>query len=128
MAYKERLNKTIAYEEEYKKQTGGRGKYAKIVFTIGPVDEVTEGTDEEQEKKEGLVFIDEVKGGNIPKEYIPAIKKGFEEAMKEGALAGYPLVSMKVVLRDGKYHDVDSDSLSFELCARSAFREAATNG
>lgn len=117
VAYKELLTKTVSHDEEYKKQTGGRGKYAKIIFTIGPV--------EEEEKGKGLIFIDEVKGGNIPREYIPAIKKGFEEAMKNGPLAGYPLPDAKVCLKDGKYHDVDSDSLSFELCARSAFREAA---
>ncbi|MEM7361887.1 MAG: elongation factor G [Bacteroidota bacterium] len=126
VAYKELLTNTIEHQEEYKKQTGGRGKYAKIIFTIGPVDDETSHEGEKDtENKEALVFVDEIKGGNIPKEYIPAIKKGFQEAMKEGPLARYPLVSMKVVLKDGKYHDVDSDSLSFELCARSAFREAA---
>ena len=101
--------------EVFKKQTGGRGKFADIVFTLEPADPgVT-----------GLQFIDQVKGGNIPREYIPAVEKGFKAAMENGVLAGYPVTGMKVTLKDGSYHAVDSDTLSFEICARQAFRKAA---
>ncbi len=118
VAYKEQLTKTTTnFTKEYKKQTGGRGKYAKIIFSLGPVSE--------EERGKGLIFVNEVKGGNIPKEYIPAIQKGFETAMKTGPLAGYPLPDAKITLHDGSYHDVDSDSLSFELAAKLGFREAA---
>ncbi|HON18305.1 MAG TPA: elongation factor G [Salinivirgaceae bacterium] len=113
--YKEALTKTIEHREVYKKQTGGRGKYADIYVKIGPADSgVT-----------GLQFVDEIKGGVIPREYIPSVEKGFREAMLNGPLAGYPLQSLKVVLFDGSFHPVDSDSLSFELCAKAAFRAAA---
>ncbi len=114
VAYKEAITTTAKHREVYKKQTGGRGKYADIVFEMGPADDgVT-----------GLQFIDEVKGGNIPKEYIPSVEKGFRIAMQNGILAGYPMDNLKVKLIDGSYHSVDSDSLSFELAARIAFREA----
>ena len=113
--YKEALTQTVQHREVFKKQTGGRGKFADIIFEIGPADEgVT-----------GLQFVDEVKGGNVPKEYIPAVQKGFESAMANGALAGYTIDSMKVTLKDGSFHPVDSDQLSFEICARNGFRVAA---
>ena len=113
--YKEALTKTIQHREVFKKQTGGRGKFADIIFEIGPADE----------GKVGLTFIDEVKGGNIPKEFIPAVQKGFEAAMANGALAGYTMDSMKVTLKDGSFHPVDSDQLSFEIAARNGYRHAA---
>lgn len=113
--YKEALTATVTHRETFKKQTGGRGKYADITFQIGPSDS----------GKEGLEFVDEVKGGNIPKEYIPAVQKGFALSMANGALAGYSIDSMKVTLKDGSFHPVDSDSLSFEICARNGFRHAA---
>ena len=116
VAYKEALTKSIEHKEVYKKQTGGRGKFADIVFEIGPRDE---------DGKEGLDFVNDIVGGVIPREFIPAIQKGFEQSMVNGPLAGYPIDSMKVRLFHGSYHDVDSDSLSFELAARVGFREAA---
>lgn len=113
--YKEALRQTVQHRELFKKQTGGRGKFADIIFELGPADEgVT-----------GLQFVDEVKGGNIPREFIPAVEKGFKAAMQNGVLAGYEVTSMKVVLKDGSFHPVDSDQLSFEICARQAFRRAA---
>jgi elongation factor G len=114
VAYKEAITKIIEHREVFKKQTGGRGKFADIIFEIGPADEGFSG----------LQFIDKVKGGNIPKEYIPSVEKGFNLAMRNGVLAGYALPSMKVTLLDGSYHTVDSDSLSFEIAARQAFRHA----
>lgn len=114
VAYKESIRGKVDHREVYKKQTGGRGKFADIVVVIEPADEGTEG----------LQFVNEVKGGNIPREYIPSVEKGFKESMNNGVLAGYPLNSLKVTLLDGSYHAVDSDSLSFELCAKLAFREA----
>lgn len=112
--YKEAVKSTIQHREVFKKQTGGRGKFADIIFEIGPADEgVT-----------GLQFIDEVKGGNIPREFIPSVEKGFKAAMANGVLAGYEVTSLKVVLKDGSFHPVDSDALSFEICARQAFRKA----
>jgi elongation factor G len=114
VAYKETFKSKIEHREVYKKQTGGRGKFADIQFEIMPP----------EEGKQGLEFLDEIKGGVIPKEFIPAVKKGFEEAMSNGVLAGYPVSGMKVRLFFGSYHDVDSDSLSFELAARQGFREA----
>ena len=113
--YKEALTRTVEHREVFKKQTGGRGKFADIIFEIGPADEGVMG----------LQFVDVVKGGNIPKEYIPAVQKGFESAMANGALAGFMIDSMKVTLKDGSFHPVDSDSLSFEICARNGFRQAA---
>ncbi|MEP2668316.1 MAG: elongation factor G [Cyclobacteriaceae bacterium] len=115
VAYKESLTKSIEHKEVYKKQTGGRGKFADIVFEIGPRDD----------GKEGLEFANEIVGGVIPREFIPAIQKGFEQAMVNGPLAGYPVDSMKVRLYHGSFHDVDSDSLSFELAARIGFKESA---
>ncbi|GIV42713.1 MAG: elongation factor G [Vicingaceae bacterium] len=114
VAYKETITGSIQHREVYKKQTGGRGKFADIIVKIEPGDP----------NKPGLEFINEVKGGNIPKEFIPSVEKGFKEAMQNGVLAGYPVNSLKVTLLDGSYHPVDSDSLSFELCAKLAFREA----
>ncbi len=114
VAYKEAITSVVAHREVYKKQTGGRGKFADIQFEIGPVDE----------GETGLQFIDEVRGGNIPKEYIPAIQKGFRAAMQNGVMAGFPVESIKVRLLDGSYHSVDSDALSFELAAKIAFRNA----
>ena len=113
--YKEALTQTVQHREVFKKQTGGRGKFADIIFEIGPA----------EEGKVGLTFVDEVKGGNVPKEFIPAVQKGFESAMANGALAGYTIDSMKVTLKDGSFHPVDSDQLSFEICARNGFRQAA---
>ena len=114
--YKEAITKTVNLREVYKKQSGGRGKFADIIVDLGPVDEdFTQG---------GLQFIDEVKGGNIPKEFIPSVQKGFATAMKNGVLAGYPMDSMKVKLIDGSFHAVDSDQLSFEICAIQAYKSA----
>jgi elongation factor G len=118
--YKESINGTIEHREVYKKQTGGRGKFADIKFTVSPVDAEFEVT----EKNGGLQFENEITGGNIPREFIPAIEKGFKAAMVNGVLAGFPMQTMKIVLTDGSYHDVDSDALSFEICARTAFRES----
>jgi elongation factor G len=115
VAYKEALRNTINYQEVYKKQTGGRGKFADIVFEIGPADN----------GEAGLQFVDEVKGGNLPKEYIQAARKGFEAAMMNGALAGFSLNSLKVVLKDGSTHPVDSDQLAFEIAAKLGFRNAS---
>jgi elongation factor G len=113
--YKEAISGSSDHREVYKKQTGGRGKFADIVVKIGPADDET---------KEGLTFVNNIKGGNIPKEYIPSVEKGFKEAMKNGVLAGFELSSLKVELNDGSFHPVDSDSLSFELCAKMAYRAA----
>ena len=120
VAYKETISGEVAHREVYKKQTGGRGKFADIQVVIGKVDDDFEITD----KNGGLQFVNEVAGGNIPREYIPSVEKGFKSAMVNGVLAGYPMDSLKVTLKDGSYHAVDSDSLSFEICARTAFREA----
>jgi elongation factor G len=118
VAYKESLTKSVEHKEVYKKQTGGRGKFADIVFEMGP-------RELGPEDKPGLEFENDIVGGVIPREFIPAIQKGFESAMVNGPLAGYPIDSMKVRLFHGSYHDVDSDSLSFELAARIGFKEAA---
>jgi elongation factor G len=115
VSYKEAITETVDLREVYKKQSGGRGKFADIIVKVGPVDEGFEGS---------LQFIDEVKGGNVPKEYIPSVQKGFQTAMKNGVLAGFPLDTLKVVLVDGSFHPVDSDQLSFELCAQFAFKNA----
>ncbi|MBQ7771661.1 MAG: elongation factor G [Bacteroidales bacterium] len=112
--YKEAITQTVQHREVFKKQTGGRGKFADIIVEIGPADEGVSG----------LQFIDEVKGGNVPKEFIPSVEKGFKSAMANGVLAGYEVPSLKVTLKDGSFHPVDSDQLSFELCARMAFRHA----
>jgi len=116
VSYKEAITTPVELREVYKKQTGGRGKFADIIVRIEPKDADFEGH---------LQFVDEVKGGNIPKEFIPSVQKGFEKAMKNGVLAGYPLDSMKVTLKDGSFHPVDSDQLSFEICAIQAFKSAA---
>ncbi len=115
VAYREAITSPADHREVYKKQSGGRGKFADIVVKIEP---------QEDEEKTGLEFVNSIKGGNIPKEFIPSVQKGFEESMKNGALAGYPMDRMKVELIDGSFHAVDSDQLSFELCAKMAFREA----
>ena len=117
VAYKESINSMIEHKEVYKKQSGGRGKFADIVFEIGPKDEDYE--------KSGLQFVNNIVGGVIPKEFIPAVEKGFKSAMINGPLAGYPVEDMKVRLFHGSFHDVDSDSLSFELAARMGFKAAA---
>ncbi|GHT11082.1 elongation factor G [Bacteroidia bacterium] len=116
VSYKEAISKTIELREVYKKQTGGRGKFADMIVRVGPADADFEGE---------LQFVDEVKGGNIPKEYIPPIQKGFLRAMKNGVLAGYALDKLKVTVLDGSYHPVDSDQLSFEICAIQAFKSAS---
>ncbi len=117
--YKEAFTKTADHREVYKKQSGGRGKFGDIVFKIGPADEV------DGKVPMGLQFVNEVKGGNVPKEYIPAVEKGFREAMKQGPLAGFEMDSLKVTLVDGSYHAVDSDALSFELAAKLGYKESA---
>jgi elongation factor G len=116
VAYKEAITTSVEHREVYKKQTGGRGKFGDIQFELMPA---------EDEKSQGLEWVDEIKGGVIPKEYIPAIKKGFEESMKNGVLAGFEIERMRVRLFFGSFHDVDSDALSFELAARMGFKEAA---
>ena len=114
--YKEAITKEVNLREVYKKQSGGRGKFADIIVNIGPKDE---------DYKEGdLQFINEVKGGNVPKEFIPAVQKGFEDCLKSGVLGGYPVTGLKVTLIDGSFHPVDSDQLSFDLAARNAFKNA----
>jgi elongation factor G len=117
VAYKEAITRNFSHREVYKKQTGGRGKFADIQFELGPADETFVG--------EGLQFVNEVVGGSIPREFIPSVEKGFKAAMSNGVLAGFPISRMKVRLFDGSFHAVDSDSLSFEVAARSGFREAA---
>ncbi|MDQ1769755.1 elongation factor G [Labilibaculum sp. A4] len=116
VAYKEAITGTVNHRQVFKKQSGGRGKFADIIFNLSPVDADFEG--------EGLQFVDKVKGGNIPKEFIPSVQKGFKEAMKNGVLAGYTVDSLKVELLDGSFHPVDSDQLSFELAAKQGYREA----
>jgi len=113
--YKEAITQLADHREVYKKQTGGRGKFADIVFTIEPA----------EAGKQGLEFINEIKGGNVPREYIPSVEKGFKDAMQNGPLAGFEIDAMKVTLKDGSFHPVDSDSLSFELAAKLGYKEAA---
>jgi elongation factor G len=115
VAYKEAISGTVEHREVYKKQSGGRGKFADISFILEPVEDT---------EKEGLEFVDKIKGGNIPKEFIPSIEKGFKEAMKAGVLAGFPVDSLKITLLDGSFHAVDSDQLSFEIAAKMAYRNA----
>ena len=117
VAYKESITTAVDHKEVYKKQSGGRGKFADIRFELSPVDADFEG--------DGLQFVNEIKGGNIPKEFIPSVEKGFTMAMSNGVLAGFPINTLKVRLYDGSYHDVDSDALSFEICAQIAFKTAA---
>ncbi len=116
VTYKEAITKPVELREVFKKQTGGRGKFADIIVRVEPVEEGFEGN---------LQFVDEVKGGNIPKEFIPSVQKGFTTAMKNGVLAGFPVEQLKVTLLDGSFHPVDSDQLSFELCAIQAFKKAS---
>ncbi|WP_423126512.1 elongation factor G [Gaoshiqia sp. Z1-71] len=116
VAYKEAISQTVELREVFKKQSGGRGKFADIIVRVGPA----------EEGKEGLTFIDSIKGGRIPKEFIPPVQKGFESAMLNGPLAGFQLDSLQVELIDGSFHAVDSDQLSFEICARQAFKSAAS--
>ncbi len=116
VTYKEAITKPVELREVFKKQTGGRGKFADIIVRVEPADDDFEGS---------LQFVDEVKGGNVPKEYIPSVQKGFQTAMKNGVLAGYPVERLKVTLIDGSFHPVDSDQLSFELCAIQAFKKAS---
>ncbi|MBZ9728472.1 elongation factor G [Salegentibacter sp. JZCK2] len=115
--YKETVTKTADHREVYKKQSGGRGKFADIVFEMGPVDEDFEG--------KGLQFVDQIKGGRIPKEFVPSVEKGFREAMKTGPMAGFQMDTLKVILKDGSFHPVDSDQLSFELAAKMGYKAAA---
>jgi len=117
VAYKEAITSSVDHKEVYKKQSGGRGKFADIRFELSPVDD--------DFKEEGLQFVNVIKGGNIPKEFIPSVEKGFKMAMTNGVLAGFPINTMKVRLYDGSYHDVDSDALSFEICAQIAFKAAS---
>jgi elongation factor G len=118
VSYRENITANVDHREVYKKQSGGRGKFADIVIKISPQD---------NEEKTGLEFINSIKGGNIPREFIPSVEKGFKESMKNGVLAGFPVDAMKVELIDGSFHAVDSDSLSFELCAKMAYRSALKN-
>ena len=114
--YKEAITKDVTLREVYKKQSGGRGKFADIIVTVGPKDEdYTEGD---------LQFVNEVKGGNVPKEFIPSVQKGFQDCLKNGVLGGFPVTGLKVTLTDGSFHPVDSDQLSFELAAHNAFKNA----
>jgi elongation factor G len=114
--YKEALTTEVKHKEVFKKQTGGRGKFADIEVTLGPADD----------NIKGLTFVDKVRGGRVPREYIPSVEKGFKNAMHNGPLAGFPIENLKVELLDGSYHAVDSDQLSFEICARQAFKHAAS--
>ena len=116
VAYKEAITETVELRETYKKQTGGRGKFADVIVKVGPVDE----------GESGLQFVNAVKGGNIPKEFIPSVEKGFKDAMVNGPLAGFPVENLKVTLLDGSFHPVDSDQLSFEIAGRQAFKSAAS--
>jgi elongation factor G len=118
--YKEAITRAATHRETYKKQSGGRGKFGDIVFTIEPAEPTEEGKIEE-----GLQFVNKIKGGNVPKEFIPAIEKGFRESMKAGPLAGFEMDSMRVTLTDGSFHPVDSDALSFELAAKMGYKASA---
>jgi elongation factor G len=118
VAYKENITAEVAHREAYKKQSGGRGKFADISVKISPQDDP---------EKTGLEFVNSVKGGNVPREFVPSVEKGFKEAMKNGVLAGFPIDAMKVELLDGSYHAVDSDALSFEICARMCYKAALKN-
>jgi elongation factor G len=118
VSYKEALHTVVKHRETFKKQTGGRGKFADIVFELAPAEQGTVG----------LTFNNEVKGGNVPREYIPSVEKGFREAMKNGILAGFPMENLQVTLRDGSFHPVDSDSLAFEIAAKQGFKHALKKG
>ncbi|HEX7755304.1 MAG TPA: elongation factor G, partial [Niabella sp.] len=121
VAYKEAFNATIEHRETLKKQTGGRGKFADIQFSLGPVDEDWK----KENPDKNYQFVNDIFGGSIPREFVPAIQKGFETSMTSGVLANYPVDNMKIRVFDGSFHAVDSDSMSFELCAKQGFREAA---
>jgi elongation factor G len=127
VSYRETIEAKIEHRETYKKQTGGRGKFADMEFEIGPIDQFDEYDDDDKKVsiEDGFKFIDEIVGGNIPREYIPSVEKGFRQAMKGGIQADYPAQNIGVRLYDGSYHDVDSDAFSFELCAKLAFRRSA---
>ncbi len=120
VSYKEAITGSVQHREVYKKQTGGRGKFADIQFTLSPIDSDFDTV----ANKTNLQFVNQITGGNIPKEFIPSVEKGFKAAMQNGVLAGYPLDSLKVTLTDGSFHAVDSDALSFEIAAKLAYREA----
>src|SRR5690606_38675005 len=115
VSYRENITTPVEHREVYKKQSGGRGKFADILVKITP---------QSDPEKTGLEFINSIKGGNIPREFIPSVEKGFKEAMKNGVMAGFPVDAMVVELVDGSFHAVDSDSLSFEICARMAYKAA----
>ena len=127
VSYRETITKPVTHRETYKKQTGGRGKFADMEFEIGPIEHFEEYEDDDKKVtiSEGFKFVDEIVGGNIPREYIPSVEKGFREAMKGGVQANYAVQNIGVRLFDGSYHDVDSDAFSFELCAKLAFRNSA---
>ncbi|HKL14095.1 MAG TPA: elongation factor G [Balneolaceae bacterium] len=127
VSYRETISKPVDHREIYKKQTGGRGKFADMEFEIGPIEHFEEYADDDKKVtiSEGFKFVNEIVGGNIPREYIPSVEKGFREAMKGGIQANYPVQNIGVRLFDGSYHDVDSDAFSFELCAKIAFRQSA---
>jgi elongation factor G len=121
VAYKESFGTTVEHREVLKKQSGGRGKFADIQFSIGPADEEWLAANPD---KKSFQFVNDLFGGSIPKEFVPAITKGFETSMTTGVLAGFPVNNMKIRVYDGSYHDVDSDAMSFELCAKAGFRTA----
>ena len=127
VSYRETITKPVEHREVYKKQTGGRGKFADIDFEIGPIEHFDEYDDDDKKVtiSEGFKFVNQIVGGNIPREFIPSVEKGFRESMKNGIQANYPVQNIGVRLFDGSYHDVDSDAFSFELCSRLAFRNSA---
>jgi len=127
VSYRETISTPVTHREVYKKQTGGRGKFADMEFEIGPIEHFEEYADDDKKVtvSEGFKFVNEIVGGNIPREFIPSVEKGFREAMKGGIQANYPVQNIGVRLYDGSYHDVDSDAFSFELCAKIAFRQSA---
>src|SRR5699024_8747771 len=127
VSYRETITSSIEHHEVYKKQSGGRGKFADIQFEIGPLEHFADydAEDNNVSVSEGFKFIDEIVGGNIPREFIPSVEKGFQKAMDSGIQADYPVQNVGVRLFDGSYHDVDSDAFSFELCAKLAFRRSA---
>ncbi|MGF1670577.1 MAG: elongation factor G [Balneolaceae bacterium] len=127
VSYRETITKVVNHREVYKKQTGGRGKFADMEFEIGPINHFNQYADDDKKVtlSEGFKFVNEIVGGNIPKEYIPSIEKGFRESLQNGPLANYPVQNVGVRLYDGSYHDVDSDAFSFELCSKLAFRNSA---
>ncbi|MFT4523874.1 MAG: elongation factor G [Bacteroidia bacterium] len=125
VAYKEAIKGTVSHRETYKKQSGGRGKFADIQFEMGPAIPEEKEEEQEQEIPTGLQFVNKISGGNIPREFIPAVEKGFKAALSNGVLAGFPVESLRVTLNDGSFHAVDSDSLSFEICAQLGYKAAA---